>query len=536
MRLPVLEFRILGPFEVVEGGRPLALGGPKQRALLAILVLRRDGVVSSDRLIDLLWGERPPATAAKTLQGYVSNLRKALGADVIVTRGGGYQLMAAPEQVDAERFERLVAEAARAGDPAAARERLGEALALWRGEALADLAFEPFAQGEVARLQDARLAAIEDRIDADMALGRDRDLVGELEALVAENPHRERLLGQLMLALYRGGRQADALAAFRRGRDALDETLGLEPGPELRALEQRILTHDEALGTPARSAPVPGAPSRRLIVAGGALLLVAAVAAAVAVSSGGGGTVELRAQPNSLAAIDTHANRVVGQVPVGARPRAITAASGSLWVANLDDETVSRVDPGTLRTLRTLPVGGTPNGIAAAGGRVWVVENHPGERSVAVDRIDPRFDAVDHVARIATINPGDPGAIAARGDALWAAPSSGLLTRLDAATGRVATQVDPNAGPTGIGVAADAVWVTDGQAGNVTRVDPTGLVSSLAVGHQPSGIAVGQGGIWVADTGDDAVLRIDPDTRSVAATVAVGRAPTGVAIGDGSVW
>ena len=246
----MLAFRILGPLDVVDREQAVLLGGPKQRALLAILLLRRGEAVSSDRLIDQLWGERPPATAAKTLQGYVSHLRKALGNDVLLTRGGGYLLAVAPGQVDAERFEAMVADARRAladGDASAARESLGSALGLWRGEPLADLAYEPFAQREIARLEEARLAALEDRFDADLALGLHRDLVAELEGLVRLHPHRERLLGQLMLALYRSGRQADALDVYRRGRQGLGDELGLAPGPELRALEQRILTQDPAL-------------------------------------------------------------------------------------------------------------------------------------------------------------------------------------------------------------------------------------------------------------------------------------------------
>jgi DNA-binding SARP family transcriptional activator len=229
----VLEFRILGPFEVVEQQRPVVLGGPRQRALLAILLLRRGEVVSSERLIDQLWGESPPASAAKTLQVYVSHLRKALGNEVLLTRGGGYLLAAAPGQVDAERFEAMVADARHAladGDAAGARELLGSALGLWRGEALADLAYEPFAQGEIARLEEARLAALEDRIDADLMLGQHRAVVGELEALVGLHPHRERLLGQLMLALYRSGRHADALDVYRGGRQALAPFSALREG------------------------------------------------------------------------------------------------------------------------------------------------------------------------------------------------------------------------------------------------------------------------------------------------------------------
>jgi YVTN family beta-propeller protein len=542
----VLEFRILGSLEAVDQDRPLVLGGPRQRTLLAILLLHRGEVVSSDRLIDELWGERPPATAAKTLQGYVSHLRKALGNGLLETRGGGYVLVAAPGQLDAERFEVMVADARHAlaeGDAKRARELLGSALGLWRGQALADLAYEPFAQGEIARLEDARVGALEDRIDADLMLGQDRALVGELEALVRLHPHRERLLGQLMLALYRSGRHADALEAYRRGRLALHDELGLEQGPELRALEQRILTHDRALESPTPARPPPrvaerlrGARARVLIAAGGALLLAAAIAALVVELAGSGGGAGLRAAPNSVAVIDTATERVVVQVGVGARPGAITQGFGSLWVANLDDQTVSRVDPRTLRTLRTFSVGGPPTGLATAGGKVWVVASSPGANHVAVSRIDPQFDTITRAAKIGNVVPGSPGAVAARADALWVAPSSGELTRLDPQTGRPVKQLDPNAGPTGIDLGGGAVWVTDGEADNVTRVDPSGLVTSLAVGHGPSGIAVGDSGVWVADTGDNAVVRIDASTRAVTATIPVGDAPTGVSIGAGSVW
>src|SRR3954469_7133823 len=259
----MLDFRLLGPLEVVENGRPVALGGPRQRALLAILLLHRGEAVSSDRLIDELWGEQPPATAAKVLQGYVSHLRKALGSDVLVTRGGGYVLIAAPEQVDTERFDARVEKARRRladGDAPGARELLSSALGLWRGEPLADLAYERFAQPEIARVADARMAALEDRIDADLTLGRHRTLVSELEALVRQYPNRERLLAQLMLALYRSGRQTDALKAYQSGRRQLRDHLGLDPGPDLRLLEQPILDHDPALEP--QSADGPRTPAR----------------------------------------------------------------------------------------------------------------------------------------------------------------------------------------------------------------------------------------------------------------------------------
>jgi DNA-binding SARP family transcriptional activator len=258
-----VEFRILGPLEVARDGEPLVLGAAQQRALLAVLMLHRGEVVSVDRLVDELWGERVPAAAAKTVQVYVSQLRKALGAGVIVTQGHGYRLAAAPGQVDAVRFEELAGEGRRAlagGDAARARERLCAALGLWRGEPLAEFAYEPFAQAEIGRLREARLAAAEDRIDAELALGADGELVGEIESLVAANPLAERLRGQLMLALYRAGRQADALAAYRQASELLREELGLEPGRALQELQRAILEHDACLDGPRGAAVARGGP------------------------------------------------------------------------------------------------------------------------------------------------------------------------------------------------------------------------------------------------------------------------------------
>src|SRR5437870_10756718 len=253
-----MEFRILGPFEVCSEGRKLRLGGIKQRALLAVLLLHRNEVVSIDRLIDELWNGHPPATSVKVVQVYVSQLRKALGGrrarsdeeGLLVTRAPGYLLRVEPDELDAERFERLVEEGRRAlgaGSPRLATRTLLEALALWRGPALADFATDSFAQTEIARLEEVRLSALADRVDADLALGRHEELVSELEALVAENPLRKRLRGQLMLALYRAGRQADALEVYRQTRELLHGELGLEPSKALQSLERSILLQDTAL-------------------------------------------------------------------------------------------------------------------------------------------------------------------------------------------------------------------------------------------------------------------------------------------------
>jgi DNA-binding SARP family transcriptional activator len=242
----MMEFRILGPLEVVEEGQTLSLGGTKQRALLACLLLRANQVVSTDRIVDELWGEEPPATAVKTIQVYVSRLRKELGERRLVTRAPGYVLHVERSELDLARFEELVG-AARGLDPKAAAEALRDALALWRGPALADLANEPCAQADTARLEELRLAAVEERIEADLASGSHVQLIGELEALVAEHPLRERVRGQLMLALYRSGRQAEALEVYQAARRTLVEELGLEPSSALQRLEKAILRQDRSL-------------------------------------------------------------------------------------------------------------------------------------------------------------------------------------------------------------------------------------------------------------------------------------------------
>lgn len=242
-----VEFRILGPLEVVADGRPLDLG-PKQRLLLALLILRAGEVVSTDRLIDDLWGDEAPRTAHSALQVHVANLRRALGSEAhaLVTRAPGYVLRVEPDGLDLRRFERLVEEADEL-EPAAAGEALRAALALWRGPPLADLAYEPALQTPVGRLEELRLGAVERRIEVDLALGRHAAVVTELESLADENPFREKLHALRMVALYRSGRQADALAAYRAARAALADELGIEPGPELRGLERAILDHDPAL-------------------------------------------------------------------------------------------------------------------------------------------------------------------------------------------------------------------------------------------------------------------------------------------------
>jgi DNA-binding SARP family transcriptional activator len=258
-----VEFRILGPLEVADGyGGAISIDAPKQRVLLSVLLLHPNEVVSSERLIDELWGERSPATAIKLVQTYVSQLRKTIGPDAIATRPPGYLLRVEEDALDAARFRRLAAEARRlasSGRPERADALYREALGLWRGPPVADIVFESFARNEVDRLEEERLGTVVERIACELALGRNHELIPELEMLVGEYPLRERLRAQLMLALYRTGRQADALTAYQEARRVLVDELGIEPSQELQSLEHAILQHDPVLELrpPPQSPPLP---------------------------------------------------------------------------------------------------------------------------------------------------------------------------------------------------------------------------------------------------------------------------------------
>jgi len=282
-----VQFKVLGPLEVTHDGRVVELGAPRQRAVLGFLLLHANQVVPTDRLAEALWPGALPKTAAKTIHVYVSALRKALpgGHDLLATRGPGYVLHVRPGELDLSEFERLVSRAR--GEAAAARlTTLAEALSLWRGDALADFAYEAFVHPEAARLAELRQNAVEERIEAELELGGGPDLIAELRPLVAERPLQERPRALLMRALYRAGRQSEALEVFREGKSVLDRELGLEPGPELKELERAILRHDSSLAAAAPPPPLFGASLRSIVVvpddaaaAQGVLPLAAALAA-----------------------------------------------------------------------------------------------------------------------------------------------------------------------------------------------------------------------------------------------------------------
>ncbi|HEY7073958.1 MAG TPA: ABC transporter substrate-binding protein, partial [Solirubrobacteraceae bacterium] len=529
-----------------------------------MLALQLNRTVSTDRLIEGLWGERAPASAAKLVQLYVSQLRKLFGEEAeIVTRGRGYELRLGADQVDAARFESLVAD----GD---ARE----ALALWRGPALADVADEPFAAAEIRRLEELRLRATELAIDDDLAAGRHRELIGELDALVAEHPLSERLHAQRMLALYRSGRQAEALAAYRQAREVLVEEVGVEPGPELRRRHEAILHHDPALlGPPAAAEPAAAAIERRgrrrrprVFAAVAALALLGGLAV-FAVSRWTAPTSLPRIDENEVGRIDPGTSRIRAEYPVGREPRALAAGGGSMWSIDGLDGTVSRIEKD-----RVVPIaaGDDPVGLAFAAGSLWVsdqqharvwqvspvtnrvvggikVGNAPGAVAAGfgslwvASQVDPTITRLDLATGtrkrigLASI----PTAIAAGAGAVWvASEEGGTVFRIDPRSGEVEKPIAVGNGPVGVAVGENAVWVVNRQDATVMQIDPTtdAVTGLTRVGRDPSAIAAGDGGVWVADGGAATVTRIDPATRRPAAPIAVRSSPTAIAVADGSVW
>jgi DNA-binding SARP family transcriptional activator/ABC-type branched-subunit amino acid transport system substrate-binding protein len=558
-----MEFRILGLLEVSEGGRRVEIGGLKQRALLASLLLHANEVVSADRLMDELWGERPPPTAAKTLQAHVSRLRKSLNGDEdatahlrgpLTTSGRGYVLKVEPDQLDADMFQRLLGDARRAlarGEPGAAAQSAEEALALWRGPALADFAYESFAQAEIARLDELHLSAKEEWIEAELALGLHHELVGELEQLVTDHPLRERLRGQLMLALYRSDRQAEALQVYQQGRLTLAEELGLEPSQSLQRLERQILEHDPALAAP--PAPAVSCAARGfwpLVILGALVLALAAGAVAFLLARDGDPAApeaaDVTLDGSGVVALDPRTGAPLAAIPLGTAPTNVAVGEGAVWVLDADDRTISRIDP-TRRVLpRTFSTGSTPTSLAVGAGALWI-GNSSGFSSypASISRIDPESGVPDAPIEL----PGsgarppfqgggmDSHLIAATDDAVWAVNPDQTVSRIDPRTSRIVARVT-DVRAEGIAAGEDGVWIVNNRD-EVVEIDPRTNAPSkpIPVAAESLGsLAVGGGAVWVADPDGGSVWRVDAGPENVQRTIPLGPGVSWVAFGEGAVW
>lgn len=526
-----MDFRILGPLEVTGDDGPLSLpGGHGQRALLLYLLLHANEVVPTERLIDALWPAEPPATAQKMVQVYVSQLRKSLG-DRLVTRPPGYVLELRDGEVDAARAEALGREA-RGIAPDDALPLLEDALGSWRGEALLDVRYDDFAQPEIARLDELRLALVELRIDTELALGRDGELVPELERLVGEHPLRERFRAQLMTALYRSGRQGDALAAFQDARRVLLDELGLEPGDELRRLQRAILEHDSSLAAP-RPLIERAFRHRRLIGLVGALLLAGAVTAAV-IELTGGRTAAIPLRPNSIAALDPATLDVVAVVPVGERPTALIFAFDSLWVANGDDGTVMRVDPRTGRVLATIGIGSDEADLAAGYGSVWVADGNAG----TLTRIDPAQNAVQRTIGFGRIDPLFPKPVfnvAIGTGGVWITRDTEVI-RIDPSTNAVSERISTPSAATGIAAGGGRVWVTTANE-RILRFDdgvahPTATIETSGGDIAPF---LANGNLWVLGDGYS-LSAIDPESARMFLSAPSGKRPVAAIAARGVIW
>ena len=541
-----MQYRILGPLAVAKDGSDVVIGSGKQRALLALLLLHANEAVSTDRLIDQLWGESRSTSATKVLQNYVSKLRRLLGDGVLITRAHGYELRVEPGELDVDRFDDLVADGRRAlaaGDPEHAAAVLAEALALWRGPPLADFAYEPFASADIERLDGLRVAALIERIDADLQLGRHDALIGELETLVARYPLQERLRGQLMLALYRSGRQADALRVYKETRRVLVDELGIEPSQELQQLERAILVHDPSLEPPpiARSAGGRKRSRTRLLVVALVLAAVIAVAGILVIHGRGGKGIAAGPSNAAVGVIDPTTNKLVGRVPVRNPPTRIAAGMGQVWALSSaprghdvgDRPEIADGDEHESRERRRRLFSAS---IAFAGDQGWVhVQRHPG--------CDRRCRAALHRSR-SSATATEMSRMSQRPDARsgWRASVSVRCSRSTGSLLHVVARVPVSAVPLAVAADGEGVWVAgfdrSSKTGVLMRIDPAHdtVSATIPLPGIPSDVATGFGGVWVTVDSRNAVWRIDPKTSSVLQTIPVGSGPVAVAVGEGAVW
>ncbi len=545
-----MEFKLLGTIEVSADGVVVPLGGPKQRAVLADLVLHAGHAVTTAQLIDDVWGDRVPRSATHTVETYVSRIRQILvGRATLLTTPSGYKLDVSPGDVDVHRFRDLVGQGGAAlehGDAAKTVIFMASAIVLWRGPALADVRDAPFATLAAGGLEDERLTAVEKLTEARLRLGQHRELVPELEALVAQSPYRESFHAQLMLALYRSGRQAEALAAFRRARERLAGELGIEPGRELRALERAILTQAHELEPrsggaieralrPVSPRPPPRSglrPARRRRAwrwsAAAMTIGLAAIGIAIMLSEQSHAT----QLSNSVGELDAGGSHVAHRLALPQPPDAAVSAHGAVWVTSPESDAVYRIDPETDAITQTITVGSGPSAITSADRDIWVANTLDG----TVSRIDPA-SAVDRVVQKIKVG-AEPTGITAGDGMIWVADASASTLRgISPVSGRVTATISLASPPFGVAYGGGALWVTSPADDTITRVDPRRrrLGRPIAVGSGPTAVAYGNGAIWVANGLDSTVSRVNPHTDTVEA-ISAGDGPDALAIAGGSVW
>jgi DNA-binding beta-propeller fold protein YncE len=504
------------------------------------------------------------------LQGHVSHLRKVLEPgrtrgehELLVSRAPGYMLQIRSDQIDAERFEQLTREARRwlaEGDAERAAERLRAALALWRGAALADLAYEPFARADVDRLEELRLAALEDRVDADLTLGRHDALVGELRELVEQHPLRERLRAQLMAALYRCGRQAEALAVYREGRRALLDGLGIEPGPVLRELEQAILRQDPALGVPASPpAPIAMRIRRRWPLLAGAAALAGMALAGVLAFGHSAVPKAVVVRPHSVAVIDPSKNALVKDIPVGGYPGPLAADEEFVYVCNIGDATVSRIFPDKMKVYDTASLSRAID-LVAADTHLWAADGGVAGHTPAPPGTVLDYDLRSAQTRTIRLGPSVEGdeeqtTIAADTDGaeIWAGnQDSETVTQVKPPTMAKIRDIAPGGlAVVGNGGASDTVWASDPSRNMVVRVDGSSqrITRRIAIPGEPTRVATDDRAVWVITRDHNgpgewrptrgttpAVWRIDPKTNKPVKRIALPLTPIRIALGAGSVW
>ena len=568
-----VEFSVLGPLEIRVGGRLASTGGTRQRALLAVLLLHANELVSTERLIDEVWGDDPPPTAHKMVQVFISRLRAAIESDrkkntTLLTRPPGYLLAVRPEALDLARFQALVGEARSIIelDPSRAAVSLRSALALWRGAPLSDLALEPFAQLAIPRLEELHLAALEDRIRADLAIGLGGDGVGELRDLVAANPLRERFQAQLMLALYRAGRQAEALEVYGRARATLVHELGIEPGPELQRLQGAVLRQEAWLDAPgggtlsgppptsaelnadSRQETLTGSPpirrrlalrwpeGRRLVLVTVAFAVVAGLSVALVVAANSKRSVTnigANPIPDSVVVVDPASETLAEDLPVGAAPGPIAVGDGSAWIGNVEDHTLTRIDLQSGKTLKTLGLASAPTSLGTSAGLVWIGNGFAGTLSRVLT-------AYDQLSAPFFPGPAETGILtfAAMPNDLWVGLPDQTLLRLDPQSLRPRSTFHLPGRPRAFAVTADAAWFIDFRDTAVTRFDFASGDATAIVMPDGTAIAItsGYGAIWVSTSGPNQLLRIDPESGRTVSTIPLGFSPTAMVADGGAVW